>query len=168
VLVVHSQGGIGLEVAARAPELLSALVLVDCPFAPPPPVVAAFQGALAGLRSPAYREVIDGLADQVVFLPTDDADRRARLTAALKAQPQEVLAGTWEAFLEHDQAAAAAHCHVPLLHLGGVMPVDRDRLRALCPQVTFGMTVGAGHYLQLEVPEQVNAMLDRFLKVNRL
>jgi hypothetical protein len=29
----------------------------------------------------------------------------------------------------------------------------------------FGMTVGAGHFHQLEVPEQVTAMIERFLKV---
>ena len=27
------------------------------------------------------------------------------------------------------------------------------------------MTVGAGHFHQLEVPEQVNAMIERFLAV---
>jgi pimeloyl-ACP methyl ester carboxylesterase len=27
------------------------------------------------------------------------------------------------------------------------------------------MTVGAGHFSQLEVPEQVNAMIERFLSV---
>jgi pimeloyl-ACP methyl ester carboxylesterase len=28
-----------------------------------------------------------------------------------------------------------------------------------------GRTVGAGHFLQLEVPDQVNAMIERFLAV---
>jgi len=29
-----------------------------------------------------------------------------------------------------------------------------------------GITVGAGHFHQLEVPEQVNAMIERFLAVS--
>ena len=29
------------------------------------------------------------------------------------------------------------------------------------------MTVGAGHFHQLEVPEQVNAMIERFLALSR-
>ena len=29
----------------------------------------------------------------------------------------------------------------------------------------FGQTVGAGHFCQLEVPDQVNAMLTRFLDI---
>jgi pimeloyl-ACP methyl ester carboxylesterase len=38
----------------------------------------------------------------------------------------------------------------------------------LLPQLAYGQTVGSGHFCQLEVPEQVNAMLDRFMAVNRL
>jgi hypothetical protein len=40
---------------------------------------------------------------------------------------------------------------------------DLARLRQLCPRVVTGQTVGAGHFHQIEVPEQVNAMIDRFL-----
>ena len=40
---------------------------------------------------------------------------------------------------------------------------DLARLRQLCPRVVTGQTVRAGHFHQLEVPEQVNAMIDRFL-----
>lgn len=40
-----------------------------------------------------------------------------------------------------------------------------DRLKALVPQLQFGQTVGSGHFCQLEVPEQVNAMIDRFMKI---
>jgi pimeloyl-ACP methyl ester carboxylesterase len=29
--------------------------------------------------------------------------------------------------------------------------------------LTLGRTVGAGHFVQLEVPDQVNAMIERFL-----
>jgi hypothetical protein len=30
----------------------------------------------------------------------------------------------------------------------------------------IGQTVGAGHFNQLEVPEQVNAMIERFLQIS--
>ncbi len=33
------------------------------------------------------------------------------------------------------------------------------------PQLMLGRTVGAGHFHQLEVPDQVDAMIDRFLTV---
>jgi pimeloyl-ACP methyl ester carboxylesterase len=39
-----------------------------------------------------------------------------------------------------------------------------SRLEA-CPSMTIGQIVGAGHFPQLEVPEQVNPMIERFLAV---
>jgi pimeloyl-ACP methyl ester carboxylesterase len=165
VLVVHSMGAIGHEVAAQCPELLSALVVLDAPAFPPPPVRQAFVELAAALRTPAYRQVIDGLCDRLIFLPTDDATRRAALHAAMLETPQAVLASTWEHFLAYDPVPAAARCKIPLLYINGVMPFDEARMRELCPQLLVGRTIGAGHFHQLEVPEQVNAMIDRFLAI---
>jgi hypothetical protein len=38
-------------------------------------------------------------------------------------------------------------------------------LPSLCPNLVIGKTVGSEHFIQLEVPEQVNAMIERFLAV---
>src|SRR6202007_209224 len=57
-------------------------------------------------------------------------------------------------------------CKVPFLYLAAAAPLtDFAKLRELCSHVVIGQTVGAGHFHQLEVPEQVNAMIDRFLDV---
>jgi pimeloyl-ACP methyl ester carboxylesterase len=37
------------------------------------------------------------------------------------------------------------------------------RLHEIKPDLEVGITVGAGHFHQLEVPDQVNAMIERFL-----
>ncbi len=67
---------------------------------------------------------------------------------------------------EWDGEAAARACTVPVLHIGAEDPInDAAALRALNPQIRTGQTVGAGHFNQLEVPEQVNAMIERFLAV---
>jgi pimeloyl-ACP methyl ester carboxylesterase len=44
---------------------------------------------------------------------------------------------------------------------------DLTRLREVCPNVVTGQTVGAGHFHQLEVPEQITAMIERFLAVSQ-
>lgn len=165
VAVVHSMGAIGLELAARFPDLLAGLIMLDAPFLPPPPVLDNFRQMLDGLHSPAYREVLRQVADAVIFLPTDDQERKAHLVAAMSNTPQHVLVSTWENFLIHDTAVAAAACQVPLLHIGSVFPADLIRLKELCPQLVTGQTVGAGHFHQLEVPEQVNVMIERFLAI---
>jgi len=59
-----------------------------------------------------------------------------------------------------------ALCGAPtlLLRAGLGDHPDAIRLRALKPDLHVGVTFGAGHFNQLEVPEQVNAMIDRFLE----
>jgi pimeloyl-ACP methyl ester carboxylesterase len=43
------------------------------------------------------------------------------------------------------------------------VPADLALLRTLCPQVVVETTTGSGHWVQLEQPMQVNAMIDRLL-----
>jgi hypothetical protein len=40
-----------------------------------------------------------------------------------------------------------------------------ERLLALKPDIQIGITVGAGHFHQLEVPEQVTPMMERFIRM---
>ncbi len=166
VLVVHSMGAIGLEAVAQRPDQFSALVVLDAPAFPPPEVKQAFTEFLEGLRSPGYRDAIATLCDRLIFLPTDDPTRRERLHEALLETPQHVLEATWEGFLAYDPLPAAKSCRIPMLYIGSVMPVDAPRLREVCPQIVIGRTVGAGHMHQVEVPDQVNAMIERFLKIS--
>jgi hypothetical protein len=50
-----------------------------------------------------------------------------------------------------------------VLVISAAHPEDLVPVRALCPTLVTGQTVGAGHFHQLEVPEQVSPMIDRFL-----
>jgi len=38
-----------------------------------------------------------------------------------------------------------------------------NRFHEQFPQILYGKTVGSGHFCQLEVSEQINAMIERFL-----
>jgi hypothetical protein len=40
------------------------------------------------------------------------------------------------------------------------------RFQRECPALVHGQVVGSGHFVQLEVPEQVNAMIRRFLRIH--
>ena len=67
-----------------------------------------------------------------------------------------------------DTISAARACRVPLLVLAaGESLSDLSLLREVCPNVITGQTVGAGHFHQLEVPEQITAMIERFLTVSQ-
>src|SRR5262245_17908739 len=78
---------------------------------------------------------------------------------------QHVLVSTLHEYLAYDTPTAVAACSAPILYVGSVFAHanDLDRFRALAPQLVVGQTVGAGHFLALEVPDQVIGMMERFL-----
>jgi pimeloyl-ACP methyl ester carboxylesterase len=165
VVVGHSLGGVvALELAARFPELPGAVVMLDSPLFVPPSLLDAVAPVITGLKGPDYREVQRRLVASVSFLPTDDPERKARIVEHMSSAPQRVMASAFEDLFAYDGAAAAAACRAPVLYVAAAHPMaDLARFRELCPQLVTGQAVGAGHYFQLEVPEQVNAMIDRFV-----
>lgn len=165
VLVGHSLGGlIGLSCAAR-PGALSALVMVD-----PAPITnerakAHFRESVAAVRADADRSWRTSFATGF-FLPTDTA-RRDEIIAGFPAGDPDIAAAVLLAMGEFDGAAALSRATVPVLSIGSAHPANSAAdLRAACPPITIGQTVGSGHFNQLEVPGQVNAMIEKFLALN--
>lgn len=164
VAIGNSMGGmIALEIAARHPELAAAVVLLDSPVVTPPGMMDGFRPYLEALRTPMYREATRQLYAHFVGFP-DDEHSRERILNGLASNAQHVMISAMEAVLAYDSDIAAARCRVPLLYLSsGPWYTDVARFKELCLQLITGQVVGSGHFLQLEVPEQVNAMIDRFL-----
>ena len=164
IVIGHSMGGlIALDLAARYPELPRAVVALDSPVVPPQGFADSMMRQLERLKGPDY---LDAVRRQVanMFLPTDDAERKKRIIDGMSSTAQHVMASAMEQMLTYDSDAAMAACRVPFLHIGSAVPMpDWPRLKLLCPQAVNGQVVGSGHFLQLEVPEQVHAMIDRFL-----
>ena len=80
------------------------------------------------------------------------------------AAPAYVAANAARGGLEFDALSAAAACKVPALHLAAAPPLNPPHLMSeWLPKVVNGWTVGAGHFNPLQVPDQVNAMIEGFL-----
>lgn len=167
VVIGHSMGGvIAMVLAAQFPDVPAAIVSVDSPILPSAPLPDTLAPFVAALRSPAYRQAQRQFVNDMLFIPADDSERKGRIIDAMSAAPQPVMVSAFENLFNFDHAATAAQCRVPWLALYAQQPVsDLPRLRELCPHLVTGQTVGAGHFHQLEVPEQVNAMIERFLVV---
>lgn len=166
VLVGHSLGGIAaLDAAARHPDVVAAAVLVD----PSPVVQPAGLDELArpfikALHGPHYAEAARQHVEETLFAPTDDPHVRARVVAEKCATPQHVMASAMEQIFAWDGEATAAACSVPVLNVSaGSGFNDVDGFKRLCPHLVTGQAVGAGHFLPLLVPEQVNSMIERFV-----
>jgi len=166
VLVGHSMGGtIALETAARFPEIPSGVVILEALVVAPAALVDRFRPVLDGVRSPAYETVVRQFNDQLLGTRFDPQERQ-RILDQMTTTPQHVAVSALEDLLAYDSAAAAAKCKVPILYVSsGPWYTDVQRFRELCPQLLTAQTVGSGHHLQSEVPEQVNAIIDRFVSV---
>ena len=102
-----------------------------------------------------------------MFLPTDGI-RRAAIIGQMPATPPGIAAEIMRAMGEFD-ASTLAKATVPVVSIGSAVPANEPAdLRSACPAITIGQTVGAGHFNQLEVPEQVNAMIEQFMAINHL
>lgn len=162
VVIGHSLGGfVALELASRLD--VQAAVILESPVAAPPEMAAAIQPAIDRLETDAYQTTA-GMVLGMMLGPHFDAGERARMIAYTQALPQHVLARTLRASVAYDNQNAAARVRCPILYVGTSSPyADIARFRELCPQLVTGQLVGCGHYFPLEVPDQLNPMIRRFL-----
>jgi pimeloyl-ACP methyl ester carboxylesterase len=166
VVFGHSIGAmVALALSQLAPELVGALALID----PPPLSKEVWKGfapqlitSFSGPDGPTGRRQFV----EQMFLPTDDTARRAKIIATMTAVPNDIAIPLVEAIAAFDAMAVLRQCEVPVVTISSAVPTnDPATLLAANPTMTFGQTVGAGHFLQLEVPEQVNPMIERFLAI---
>ena len=172
VVMGHSMGGaVALELAAAHPTLASAVVLLD-----PLPIVAApmwrdgVSGFAEALRGPGYREAIRGYASSRMFRPADDQSVCGRIVEDMCATPQHVICPLVASIAAWRGETVASLVKAPLLLItaGDGIPSDMARIRELLPAIELGRTVGSGHFAHLLVPDQVDAMIERFLIVSGL
>jgi pimeloyl-ACP methyl ester carboxylesterase len=166
VVVGHSLGGmIGIELAARHPSVPCALILVDPgPIDPLPATVKAFSAFLEQLEGPNGEDV---RRLWVQDMGTRDEKLAAWIVDLMCAVPLPIATAVIRGVNAWNGVGALALCTVPTLLLRSTLDDKPDaiRLRAIKPDLHVGITIGAGHFHQLEVPEQVNAMIERFLQL---
>jgi len=116
VIAGHSLGGmIGVEMAARHPSLVGAVVAVDPgPLAILPESRATFEALIANMQGPdgeaVRREFVSGM-----FLPADDPDRKRRIIDAMCSAPTEIAIPYLRGVIEWNGAGALHLCATPLL-----------------------------------------------------
>jgi len=169
VVVGHSMGGaIALALAARFPDVPSAIVMLDGAVLFPAHLAGALPAVIETWRGQDFRERLRPFVEGM-FIASDDAALRRRIIEDMLAQPQHVVIAEIESLVAFDGETAAKACTTPSLYIGSAEPVaDMGRLKELMPGCLRAQTAGAGHFHQLEVPEQVNIMIERFLAINGL
>jgi pimeloyl-ACP methyl ester carboxylesterase len=178
VVIGHSLGGaIALELCGRYPDLASGMVMIDSIVMPPPALRDSpdVHRLLDGIGGPNYLAVSRANAWDIGCDFDDPARRKAiydkYILPPCEKTPQHVAYSTIRNFtLNHDPVPAAEACKIPMAYISADVPLvnmarDLNRLQELCPQLVVAKTLLAGHFNTIEVADQVNAMLDRFLAV---
>jgi len=167
VLCGHSLGGtVALEVAALEPQLVAGVALLDAVVLFPEPlrrqVVEQLVPALAG---PGWQVALRGYIAGRMFGRFDPPEVRTRIAQEVATLPAHMPAPLMRDAMSNDFSDRLAAGKYPLLFVHAQVPADLERLKQLRPDAIVASVAASGHFLTLIVPDQVNAMLDRFLAI---
>jgi pimeloyl-ACP methyl ester carboxylesterase len=167
VMIGHSFGGsLCLYLAADHPELVGGLVLLDSGVrstAEKEAEMGAVIAAAARGNDPGKGQ--DFFADRL-FGPDDDPVMKAEILAVMGTTPEHAAGKMGRTVLGFDAGTAAIECSVPSLFVLADRPFSTPAMiAALGSNWRVGQVVGAGHFVQVFAPAQVNAMVDRFLEL---
>ena len=168
VIVGHSLGGmIAVEVAARYPSLPHAIVAVDPgPLAPLPHVPQFFETFATNLEGPDG-DSVRRLYIQALFHPSSPSEWRDTMVGTVCDVPAKIAAAMIRGVASWKGTGALLQCRTPLLVLLSKTGTSNDpsRLLPLKPDIHIGVTVGASHFMQFDVADQVNLMIEKFLRM---
>lgn len=174
VVLGHAGGSpVALDFAVRHPDRTSAVVVVDFTLSAgsrPGESTNAFGALLATmtatLRKPdgpaAFRAMYAGY-----FGPKADPEMTAAAIDAAATTPIEVACSELTEVIGIDTEALARQITAPVLWVTATTP-DAAHLQSVFGNLSIGVAAGSGHFVQLEVPDQLNAMIETFLAQNRV
>ena len=167
VLGGHSTGGaVALTVANRDPHLAAGVVLLDAAILLPDPIRAdSLRSFVPALEGPGRLDALYAYFGQRMFGPYDPPEVQTRIRRELAASTPHVAAPLMRDLFSRDYADAVAGASCPLLYIHSMIPTELDRFQALRPDALVARVAASGHFLALVVPEQVTAMIERFIDV---
>ncbi len=154
----HSMA-VALHAALRRPELAAGVVLLDGAVLMPPDVREQLVRLAGVLQTDGWREALLG------FFTSVAGPARARVQADISAVPRYYAEPMMRDIASSDEAEEIAALTCPLMYVHSQIPADLDRLRRVRPDAIIELIPGVGHYQMLSAPEEVNALLDRFLEM---
>jgi pimeloyl-ACP methyl ester carboxylesterase len=158
-------GIVAFELARRHPELVAGVAMIDAAVVRPDASRARLPAFIERLSGPDAIPAVSDYVRRALFLPTDDAARREQIITAMARTPQHVIVAALQGMYDFHPDGAAGKALPPALFIATNGPplCDLGRLAAIVPGLMTAQTAGSGHFAPLEVPDQVNAMLTRFV-----
>ena len=167
ILCGHSfAANIALTAAAQDPDLVAGVVMLDGAVLFPEQLLRQACGTLVpALEGPHWLEALRGYFGERMFVAFDSPDLRARILEDLGAVPRHMPAPLMRDVFSHDYSGEITAALCPLLFIHSKIPADLKRLRELRPDALVASVIGSGHYSHMVVPDQVSAVIERFIEV---
>ncbi len=170
VVVGHAGGGPAvLELARTHPALVRAVVMVDAGVYPKPrisdsndPFGARLGQMVDALSSPARADRFAEIY-ATFFAPHAARSLVKRTVADALRTPLPVAIAELRRTIGANTQAIGKSVRQPVLFVTATA-ADQLYVRSVLRNVQFGQVVGSGHFVQLEVPAQLNAMIDTFVR----
>ena len=165
IVVGHSMGGtVVVQLAASRGNLLGGIVLLDpTRIEPAPEWVEANKRGLARMQSDLNATRM-AMLDRF-FLPGHDASVREAVQEQAKLAPDHVVLSSFDNnLLQWDRKTAAQQVTVPTLHIASEPGANQaSTISRVIEHAVNKKTDDAGHLFLLEIPDQVNAMIQEFI-----
>ena len=161
-------GSVCLNYAVRYPERVRGVVLMDSGIRDRAEKAADLSGFYDALGGPDHVAGQKAYAEQRLRDPGDDPEIAAGVMDVWAQVPPHAFVAMGRGVLAFDSRAAAAACTVPALLILSDRPYTAPATvewLAQRPNWQIGKVVGSGHGITLMVPQQVIAMIDRFLEI---
>jgi pimeloyl-ACP methyl ester carboxylesterase len=160
VLVAHSYGGaIAATYAARHPDQVAAVVFVDSTGS----VNMSEEGAAK--FEAAIRKNKDGVVEQwfAPILAPSSATVKAAVLQSVHDTNTDAFVGALGGLRSFDMRAALDGYHGPRLAIAAADIESPSSFHKQFPDVPMKLVHGAGHWLMLDRPDELNLLLDTFL-----
>jgi pimeloyl-ACP methyl ester carboxylesterase len=160
VLVAHSYGGaVAATYAARHPERVAALVLVDSTGS-----VKMSEEAAARFEA-AVRKNKDGVVERwfAPLLAPSSETVKAAVLQSVHDTNTDAFVGALGGLRDFDMRAALDAYHGPRLAIAASDIEQPSSFHKQFPDVPVKLVRGAGHWLMLDQPDELNRLLDEFL-----
>jgi hypothetical protein len=138
--------------------------MIDSTVLPPQVLLDTLPAQFAeALAAPHYLDVYRQ-ALSAMCLPTDK--HSSQLIASLHIEKHVLASALPNHVINYDASEAALACRVPIAYIFSITPyLDLPLFQSLVPHLVSARTLGSGHFSPIEIPDQINAMIAQFMRV---
>lgn len=164
---LNNGADIAIDMALHDHLPIHHLILIDPPIFMDPSFISEIKNFIHQLQNQQHETFVTSLVDQLFILTDEKCKSIAR--NAFNRVDRKALCQIFEGLIHWDShIAGKLHDikHPTLCILTDEHHCTYAKLKREAPHFTIGKAIGSRCWATLEVPDQVNAMIERFLQLN--